>query len=58
MKNTKKAIYLLGNLRLKGFVDDASEETKEGLYWFNTTEREAEGRPKLLVDAKDLKILL
>ena len=58
MENKKKAIYSLGNQMLRGFVEDASGETKEGLFWFNTPERERDGRIKLLVGSKDLKILL
>ncbi len=50
----KKAVYLLGNMRLKGYVTDAGD----GLYWFNTTEREERGKEELLVPASHLKILV
>lgn len=50
----KKAIYLLGNMRLKGYVIDAGD----GLYWFNTLEREEQGKRDLLVPSSDLKILV
>lgn len=49
-----KAIYLLGNLRLKGFVKEAGD----GLYWFNTKERKKEDKRDLLVSATDVKVVV
>lgn len=51
----KKAIYLLAGMKLKGFV---SEHGTEGLYWFNTVERMADGYRDLLVSATDVKVLI
>ena len=51
----KKAIYLLGKMRIKGFV---SEHGTEGLYWFNTGEGMAEEKRDLLVSATDVKVLI
>lgn len=34
-ENRKKGLYLLGSMRIKGFV---TEHATEGLYWFNTPE--------------------
>lgn len=51
--NRKKAIYLLGNMRLKGFV---SEHITNGLYWFNTEDRMDKNERDLLVSAEDLKV--
>lgn len=39
---------------LKGFVEDAGN----GLLWFNTEEREKENRRPLLVDRKEVKVLV
>lgn len=49
-----KALYLLGNMRLKGFVKEAGD----GLFWFNTEERVKENKRDLLVSATDLKIVV
>ena len=54
-ENRKKAIYLLGNMRLKGFV---SEHITNGLYWFNTEDRMDENARDLLVSAEDVKVLI
>lgn len=54
-ENRKKAIYLLGNMRLKGFV---SEHITNGLYWFNTEDRMDKNERDLLVSAEDLKVLI
>lgn len=50
----KKAIYLLGNMRLKGYAIEAGD----GLHWFNTLEREKQGKKELLVSSSDLKVLI
>lgn len=54
-KDRKKAIYSLGNLRLKGFV---SQHATDGLYWFNTAEDMEKGKRDLLISATDVKVLL
>lgn len=53
--NRRKALYLLGNMRLKGFT---SEHATDGLYWFNTSEGIEEDKRDLLVSATELKILI
>lgn len=45
-----KAVYKLMNLRLVGHVQEAGD----GLYEFNTPEREKAGRRSFLVDKKDV----
>lgn len=55
----KPALYKLGNLLLKGFIEVSEWEGYEDqLYEFNTPERIKEGRRSLLVSSKDLKILV
>ncbi|WP_144509910.1 hypothetical protein [Bacillus sp. FJAT-22090] len=54
-QNKRKALYLLGNMRLKGFV---SEHGTEGLYWFNTIEGLEEKKRDLLVSSTDVKVLV
>ncbi|MCY8285222.1 MULTISPECIES: hypothetical protein [Bacillus subtilis group] len=54
-ENKKKALYLLCNMRIKGFV---VEHGVKGLFWFNTKERMKENKRDLLVSATDVKILL
>lgn len=51
----KRSLYLLGNMRLKGFV---SEHVTEGLYWFNTDEGLKDNKRDLLVSATDVKVLI
>lgn len=53
--NKKKSLYLLGNMRIKGFV---SEHGTEGLYWFNTEEGLKENKRDLLISATDVKVLV
>lgn len=54
-ENRKKAIYLLGNMKLKGFV---TEHATDGLYWFNTAEGLEEKKRDLLVSATELKVIV
>ena len=54
-ENRRKAIYLLGNMKLKGFV---SEHGTDGLYWFNTIEGLDEKKRDLLVSSADVKVLM
>jgi hypothetical protein len=51
----KKALYLLGNMRLKGYV---SEHSTNGLYWFNTEDGLKEDKRDLLVSATDVKVII
>ena len=51
----KRAIYLLGTIRLKGFV---TEHGTAGLYWFNTEERMNDDLRDLLVGADEVKVLV
>lgn len=54
-KDKKRALYLLGNMRLKGFV---SEHAIEGLYWFNTDDGLKDDKRDLLISATDVKVLI
>ena len=54
-ESKRKALYLLGNMRIKGFV---SEHGTDGLYWFNTEEGLNENKRDLLVSATDVKVLM
>lgn len=54
-KNRRKALYLLGSMKLKGFV---SEYGIDGLYWFNTDEGLKDDKRDLLISATDVKVLL
>lgn len=54
-ENRRKALYLLGNMRLKGFVSDHGTD---GLYWFNTVEGMEGNKRDLLVSATELKVLM
>ncbi|MED1125154.1 hypothetical protein [Bacillus atrophaeus] len=48
------AYYHLGAMHLKGFVREAGD----GLYWFNTEERENKNKQDLLVSATDVKVVV
>ena len=53
------AVYSLGNMRLKGFVDVLDDVGYEDqLFEFNTPERIKEGKRSLLVSSKDIKIVV
>lgn len=45
-----RAYYRLGNLTLRGYVEDAGE----GMYYFNTEERMEKGKQAFLVERHEV----
>lgn len=50
-----QAIYKLGNMKLKGFVDCYCDDST---FWFNTKERDNEGLRPLMVSAEDVLVVI